>query len=337
MIKRITYHALLKEQGSTDNVSIVLNPNKELPEKESTTGLLKELIDRYHSTAGKSYGVFEEDEDIYQTPKILRTYLTENDDFYKATEHLMRVLMNKSKSQVFTKGGVVIFFHYEEENKDYLIIAILSEKVAYIAKDWDLAQVEALNYENVRFAGRINLTDWLDESSDTRYISFLRGKGDVSAYFKEFIGCNNTSRPLAETRALVSYIEKFGEEQNLNLDDLTAFKNKAEVYLKDLANESTPFALQVFANVLWPSEPQDLIDSLEENGKLNNLPISDGFIPDKRPLKALRVYACKTKHWSISFDVTAWDSGDVEVDPVNNKIIFHNPPPALINPFRKRD
>ena len=70
MINHITYHALLKNQGTTDNVTIELNPD-ELPVADSTNELLKQLMERYSSKAGKGYGVFEEDTDSYPASAIL--------------------------------------------------------------------------------------------------------------------------------------------------------------------------------------------------------------------------------------------------------------------------
>ena len=41
----------------------------------------------------------------------------------------------------------------------------------------------------LRVAGRIDLGAW--QTGGERYISFLRGRGDVAQYFKLFLGCND--------------------------------------------------------------------------------------------------------------------------------------------------
>lgn len=51
MIKNIVYHELVKEQRSTENVDILLNPNV-LPVNDSTNNLLEQLTERYRSKAG---------------------------------------------------------------------------------------------------------------------------------------------------------------------------------------------------------------------------------------------------------------------------------------------
>lgn len=339
MINHITYHALLKEQGTTENVTIELNPD-ELPIADSTNELLKQLMERYSSKAGKGYGVFEEDTDSYPASVILTDYIEEVDDFYQITERFMNVLKTESESQIFAKGGKVVFIDYTENEKDYFIVAILSEKIGLLAKDWNLTQDEFLNFENLRFAGRISLTDWQDEDrlEDSRYISFLKGQGEIAGYFKKFLGCDDVLMPKKETQAVINYLKKFAVEQDLSLEAQTQLQNRADIYLTSLLeNDNDVFILQTFANVIWADTPQDLIDSFENSGRESGYEISDGFVPYKRLLRSLRVYSHKTKHWSLSFDVEAYNDGDIEVNVENGSITITNAPSELLIPFSRED
>lgn len=339
MIKHITYHALLKEQGTTENVTVDLNPN-ELSVVDSTNELLKQLMERYSSKAGKGYGVFEEDTDSYPASAILTDYIEEEDSFYQITERFMNVLKVESETQIFAKGGKVVFIHYTDNEKEYFLIAILSEKIGFLAKNWDLTQDEFLNFENLRFAGRINLTDWQDteRSDENRYISFLKGQGEIAGYFKKFLGCDDVLVPKKETQAVIDYLEKFAAEQELSVEAQTQLRNKADVYLTNLLeNDDEGFILQTFANEIWADAPQDLIDSFENSGRESGYEISDGFVPYKRLLRSLRVYSHKDKHWSLSFDADAYNSGDINVDVRNRSITITNVPESLLTPFGNED
>ena len=339
MIKHITYHDLLKEQGTTENVTVDLNPN-ELSVVDSTNELLKQLMERYSSKAGKGYGVFEEDTDSYPASAILTDYIEEENSFYQITERFMNVLKVESETQIFAKGGKVVFIHYTDNEKEYFLIAILSEKIGFLAKNWDLTQDEFLNFENLRFAGRINLTDWQDteRSDENRYISFLKGQGEIAGYFKKFLGCDDVLVPKKETQAVIDYLEKFAAEQNLSVEAQTQLRNKADVYLTNLLeNDDEGFILQTFANEIWADAPQDLIDSFENSGRESGYEISDGFVPYKRLLRSLRVYSHKDKHWSLSFDADAYNSGDINVDVRNRSITITNVPESLLTPFGNED
>lgn len=139
MIHNSTYHILVKEHRSTENVDILLNPDV-LPVDDSTDKLLANLTERYRGRAGKGYGKFEENTDSYPTSTILEEYLDVNiiDGFHSCTERLMKHLMAESKDEAGAKGGKVAFIHYSEGNQEYFLVAILTEKVGITAKDWTL-------------------------------------------------------------------------------------------------------------------------------------------------------------------------------------------------------
>jgi nucleoid-associated protein len=329
MIKDIVYHVLVKEQGSTDNVSVSLNPNV-LPVDDSTNKLLEQLTERYRGKAGKGYGVFEKNIDSYPTSTILSDYLDVNitDNFHFCTERLMNHLLAESQRQAGAKGGKVVFIHYSEGNQEYFLVAILTEKLGLMAKDWALTQDDILNFENLRFAGRINISCWQDKGNNKqRYISFLRGQGEVSGYFKSFMGCSDVLMASEETKVLVEQIKSFATSKKLNSDERAHLNANAKEYLQELAdNKPQPlqFSMHAFTNRVWPDNPQDLVDFFESYGEEHQCPISDGFVPDKRSLKKLIVQSHRTKHWAFSFDDEAVKNGDVVIS--NGDIIFKHPP-----------
>ena len=332
MIKKITYHILNKEQGKTNNVTIEINPNT-LPTSNTASELLDQLIARYRGKAGKGYGKFEEDTDNFPISTILEKYLDENnqDDFLKTTERLMNVLKAHIESQAGSKGGKIAFIHYIDDGQDYFLIALLTEKIGLIAKDWGLTQDDILNVDHMRFAGRINLNDWQDVDCERRYISFLKGQGEVSDYFRKFMGCSDALMAKKETQQLVVLIGNFATEQGMSLEKREQLTGTAKSYLEDLSNREEPFFLQVFANSVWPEDPQLFIDSIELNGETSGHSIPDGFIPDKDPLRKLKVFKHRTRHWSMSFDAKAIKDGDIKLR--EGKIFIDNPPADLTAAF----
>lgn len=334
MIKNIVYHILFKEQGTTENVDIKICPTV-LPIDDISNELLNQLLKRYQGRAGKGYGIFEDDVDNYPASTILKDYLDENneDDFLATTERFMNVLKARSETQAGAKGGKVAFIHYEDNSIDYFLVAILSEKIGLMAKDWVITKDDILHIENLRFAGRINLTYWQDDNNDKRYISFLKGQGEISAYFKHFMGCNDALMASKETSKLVACIKNFATEQGLDLDKRAHLNNNAREHLDELVANREQFSMQAFANKLWSDDPQAMIDSFQDYGDTNDFAVSDGFVPDKRSLKGLTVHTHRTKHWRFSFDDDAVSSGHVTVE--NGKVIFNNPPADIINAYKE--
>ncbi|MDO4626900.1 MAG: nucleoid-associated protein [Pasteurellaceae bacterium] len=320
-IEHIIYHILNKEvQG---NPSIVPSPTEIVP-TEVHLNFLSKLVEAYSGKTGKGFGQFDTDEDSYPMPRIVREYLT-NQDFYSATERMMNTLSTRIQEQPLATGGKVFIIHFTENHSEYLLIAMLSEKTAFSTTDWQLEEEEVLALEHLKYAGRINLTAWL--AGEQRYISFLKGQGDVAQYFKFFLGCNDVLIAQQETKKLVEHLEEFANEQELDVEQKTEFFERAQEYLYEISNNEEPFSAETFANRVWSENPQALKYKLSdaENG------VSDGFIPDKRSIKKLSTFTGKTRHWRLSFDRTAVLSGDIELN--SGKIIINNPPESLLGAF----
>ncbi|MDG2949324.1 nucleoid-associated protein [Exercitatus varius] len=321
-IKHIIYHILNKEvQGDPE---IVSRP-AEIEPTDTHLKFLTGLAEAYSSRAGKGFGQFDADEDSYPMPRIVREYL-ENQNFYSATERMMKTLSHRIQEQPLATGGKVFIVHFEEKQLDYLLIAILVEKTAFSTNDWQLVEGERLDIEHLKFAGRINLTAW--QAGEQRYISFLKGQGDIAQYFKLFLGCNDVLIAQKETKKLVELLEEFATEQGLDIDTKPAFFQSVQEYLYDISNNEEAFFVETFANRVWSKDPQQLKDKLsnEETG------VSDGFIPDKRSIKKLSTFAGKTKHWRLTFDRTAVSTGDIVLD--NGRIIINNPTEGLLGAFQ---
>ena len=322
MIEYIIYHNLYKTQHSTDG-KVDLNPALLSP-NTSHQNFLNNLIKAYAGRSGKGFGTFNDDEDNYPLPKFLRDYFSDS-DFYRLTTRMMNNLVARINTQPLATGGKVFITLYNDQNKNYLLVALLSEKTAYIAQDWEMSEDEVLDIDNLKFAGRIDLTSWQNE--EERYISFLKGQGAIAGYFKDFLACNDVLFARAETTKLVELLEKFAKDKDLDLEQKFVLFKDAQEHLKEISDNNEPFELNVFANRIWPTDPQIIKEYLgcPDTG------ISDGFIPDQRAARALSTYSGRTKHWRLSFDRKAINNGDITVE--NGKIIITNPTTELLKAF----
>ena len=106
MIKDIIYHILNKKQYSSEG-TLGINPNQLIP-NDSHRKFLDQLNKAYTGRAGKGYGIFNENEDIYPMPRLLREYLSDN-NFHNLTERMMNILLNKVNNQRLAIGGKVYY------------------------------------------------------------------------------------------------------------------------------------------------------------------------------------------------------------------------------------
>src|SRR3546814_4093830 len=97
---------------------------------------------------------------------------------------MMETLRSQAQARSASTGGHVLFAHFRREGHDYLLVAIITDKLsAALTSQRDVRDVRHLDLDGFCFAGRINLTAWA--IGDERYISFLKGKGDLSVRSEE--------------------------------------------------------------------------------------------------------------------------------------------------------
>lgn len=321
-IQNIIYHIFEKEAHKEGNIA--LNSSTLTPD-DNHIEFLTLLTEKYTKQAGKGFGHFSADTDVYKMPTLLTDYLSD-EDFYHLSKRMMNILKDEANKKSSATGGKVFICEYTESDTNFILITVLTDHTTFNAKDWQFAKTESLDLERLKYAGRINIDKW--QANEERYISFLKGdQAKVSDYFKHFLGCDDTIIARTETVKLLVLIDKFIESQEMSFDEGQSFKEKAQTYLKDLIDSKTEFNTQSFANHLYPDEPQLLIDVL---GDIDT-GISDGFIPDGRIIKKLSTYTAKTKDWQFSFNNEAVTSGEITHN--NGKIIINNPTDELLKAF----
>lgn len=257
-------------------------------------------------------------------PSIMTDYfINHTKNFYDTTLRMMEVLKKNSEEQTAATGGDVVIAHYRDNKREYLLVAIVTEKSGSHRNGWKINKTSFFDVNNMRFAGRIDLTGW--QNGDERYISFLKGSKSVSGYFKKFLGCNDELVATQETKKLTSAILEFAHKQNLPGEKREDFIDRVNHYLTEISNHDQEFVLETFANAVWPEAP----DILETYLNSDEIKLSNGFIPDKRSLKTLTSFSGKTKTWRLNFSRQAINDGDIVYN--DGQILIKNIPKELKN------
>lgn len=317
-----TFHILKKEQYSS---IAEYDPNPNLVTDGADEGyqqLIDDICKRYSGRGGKGYGYFEEDTDNYPMSTIMQNYFVDkSQSFYDISKRMMNVLVKESSQETGATGGDVVITHYRDNGREYLLVAIVTEKTGSNRSGWSIKKTTFFDINNLRFAGRIDLTGW--QNGDERYISFLKGTKSVSVYFKKFLGCNDELLASKETTKLTKAILNFAQEQNLSGETRDQFIEKVHNHLKEISDKEEEFILEVFVNAIWPEDPEVLETYLSSD----EIKLSNGFIPDKRSLKSLTNFAGQTKTWRISFNRQAINDGDITYN--KGEILIKNIPKEL--------
>jgi len=317
-IHAVAIHHLHRDESDQYEV---ITGNSSIAVSQTAKRLIDELQKLYARRASKAYGKFSTDTVNYPTATHLGGYLRKEVDFEKLTLALMATLAKEAGARAASTGGHVFFAHFARDGSEFLLVAIVTDKLsAALTDDTDLEDVKHLDVEGFRFAGRVNLSGWA--ASEERYISFLKGKGSVSEYFKDFLGCDTTIQSRVETTNLVSALKSFADRQNFDANQRESFMSRALDICDRDARADKPVDFTRLANELHPEEPEILIEVLADP----NLTLNDGFVADRRALKGLVNFKKKTAHWTVEFERKALHSGKVRYNPEEKSITLLDVP-----------
>lgn len=291
---------------------------------------LETLIDRVHrlyvDQPSKGYGMFEEDLDIYPTQRHVQQYYADKDiNFHTLSVHLMNILRGKINQENLSTGGYVLMAHVTHREKEWLLIVMLTDVNGSAINDQlEVVSTVHLDLEHLRVAGRINLTGWQD--GEDRYIGFLKGKAEVSEYFKHFLGCNDVVSASKETLKLVDTLKRFASEQKLDDASRDRFLTDARDYCLECIQKNTPLSIEIIANRLCPDQPE----ALQKVFAAPECELADGFIPDRRIIKSFVRFKAKTPTWSLEFDRKAIRNGELKFDKHSGTLTITSLPHPLL-------
>ncbi|MFG1225282.1 nucleoid-associated protein [Xanthobacter wiegelii] len=303
--------------------------NDHLAVTSTTQRVVDELYELYSRRASKSHGKFSLADDAAPTEQHLRDYLNQTIDFAGLTDKMMATLKHQAGLRNAAQGGHVFFAHFSRDGRQFLLVAILNDKLsAALTTSYDVADVQHLDMDGFRFAGRINLTGWA--ANEERYIGFLKGKGAVSEYFMAFLGCDNTVQARQDTTDLVLALKGYADSQGMAGEVRDEFLGKAKAICDRVSRNREEIEFEALANELAPSEPQSLLSVLTDpERKLN-----DRFVPDRRALSSLVKFKGKTSEWSVEFERDALSRGKVRYDATENTLTLLDLPTDLTAQLR---
>ncbi|MGQ5522124.1 nucleoid-associated protein [Chitinimonas sp. PSY-7] len=321
-IRNLVIHHLQKDAHGPATIALRAG---QLPITASAQRLVDKLCKQYGERVGKGYGRFEEDEDNFPMPRFVRQHVVEEAiDFITLAQLMMQHLLTRVEQEQLANGGHVLIARVDNGAADFLLVAIISEAVGTsMTEDLDIIETIHLDLTNLRVAGRIDLDAW--RRGAERYISFLKGRGEVANYFKLFLGCNDVVVALRETQKLVQGLAQFAESQALPPTQRDQLFERAHVFLDELGDEGLPLSLDQIANKAWPDAPERLQNQLADQ----DLALSSGFIPDKRAIKPLVRFKANAPQWKLEFDRSSLRSGAVIYDKHSDTLVLSNIPEHL--------
>lgn len=298
-----------------------------LPAEAMAQALIERFSALYAARPSKGFGRFVEDDAASPLPALLRRHVLEQTlDFFSLSQALASTLLQLLGDDALADDQHFLVARVQHGTAvDFLFVALIPEAPGIgLSAAHDLCARPYLDLDGIRLAARIDLRAWQHEA-DSRYLSFLQGRGGDAAFFKRLIACQDAAAPRKETQKLIDGIATYAEAEQLAPDARSALFEDAHRYLETLSETDTPWHIEQVAQALKPDAPQPLSQALRRE----DLGLQDGCIPDRRALRPLLRLKAAAPHWKLEFNRSGLRSGDVQYDRGQDRIVLSNLPEDL--------
>ncbi len=325
-LKHLTLNFINKDQNS-NNISVVRGDkifrddiSNSFAEKITETYFKKTNIERsnFNQLAGTK--------EPFQ--QLLETYLDSkktDDDFLKFTENALDILKLKMEKTSQSSGGHIVFADVQMTH-NFIFIAILNEKTAYLAENInELKPAQILEIDKLAMAGFINIDYFKSAAKENKhYISFLYGLRKIANYFVDFLGADKERISTAmQTFELVKAINQFINE---NLEETMREEKMQNIYdlLYNYKYKESGLLLSYLSNSMYPNQPDEFLNFVQnEENQFDIDSVIDNI--DKSKIKLLIKFQYKGKDLDLSFNKDTY-AGKIHLVNNNKDIELTDPP-----------
>ena len=333
-LKQFVIHQVVKDAGDR-NTTIKLADNLiAITQKEKQfVGSVNKI---YSQKSGPTYGIFGDDDNTFR--ELLKKYRTDN-NFLSFSTNATNHYKSKISASAPATGGFIIYAHYlNKDNKnEYIFVLTINNKDGYVVSENDLTirNIKNLDLSKIDIACRINLTKWelieagIQQESKT-YLSFIKGKKDVSIYFMSFIDCADKTTSTESTKRLIIAIDSFCNEKGYNREDMIKKKNDIFDYCNDKIKRNQEILLSIISSIMDIENPNEFMEFAGDEVFCVS-PIISG---DPARLKRIKYVYYKDKEITVGFDNVLLNK-DVFYDSQKKQLTFKNLPKGLVDELEK--
>jgi len=161
-------------------------------------------------------------------------------------------------------GGYFFASQFDKDNETLLLIFMLSQRQSHAVdeKTLSLRRSRNLQMEHLDLAARINISDWQDGKPEP--VSLIRGRKEVSEYFKNFIGLHEPRTNTQGTQKLKDFVEKWMDTHEFSKQKKEDVRESVLDYAKERRDQ--PVELDVVASFVDPERHQQFFYEANEVG-----------------------------------------------------------------------
>ncbi|WFB67919.1 nucleoid-associated protein [Chryseobacterium sp. WX] len=333
-LTNIVIHKINKIAG--DRKSTLKLANQEikigLPERR----FIADIRESFSRRSIPSHGVFEDAVAYNGFQKALIDYKNDEIDFMKFSIDSMEYYKRTIETSAPATGGFLIFADYEitDNNERYLLVFSIDNKQGYNLSEIALViqEIQNLELSKMDLAAIINISRW-EQSKDPSngiktYLTFIRGKKQISDYFQNFIGCEDKTTATESSTRFLNAVNHYVAEKGVSEKEARDLKSKILDYCQDCNKSRKEILLSHISFLFDADNPYDF----SEYATHENFGNSEIIKYDSKILRSLKFIDYQSNDLTLKFNKKLL-GGSIKINKDRTTITISNLPEDLKSQF----
>jgi len=304
-LHQLILHNLLKRQNGEAKLELREKP---YPITNTEIEFITEAKEVYYHKSNPNFGIFEANAKVYPYQTLVNDYLKKKIDFLQFTKDAMEHFKSIINQEPKATGGSVIFAHYTVNKEEFIIVMMLNSKKQFnVNDDLGLYDVFILDIEKLDLANTLNISKW--KNDEDTYLSFARGRKEISKYFRHFIGCTDQTSAKQSSKSLKGALLDYIGELDLDKNEKEDIRNRVFNYCVEKIKNREDISLSHISSMIDEANP----DSFQKFAASEKYGVSAYVKGHRQTLKSLKFYVYRSKKLTVEFDSS-----------LINEIVFYN-------------
>lgn len=316
-LKNIVLHQIIREENQDAELKL---SRCLLVVNDITNDFVKKMTKSYTSKS-PTYGAFDSDITNHPFQEHVKTYF-KNKDFLTFSTQAMNTLKS-SMNVPQAKGGYVVFAHYIEYSKSFIVTVMLDNSERFVVNDdLSIEKLLGLDIDKVARANRINWQEWQDNQET--YLSFIKGTRGVSDYFaKKFIGCTDFTSAKQNAKNLELAVNTFMRDNDFSHDEKIHTKKRLKEYFDRQIDARENIMVDAISACIDSSEPTKFMNYVHEN---EDLKVGNFKSDRKSHFKNFEIKTLKGNGYKLEY---SFSSENIVLDEEKKQVIITNVPHSV--------
>lgn len=300
-ISNLIIHNVIKRQHEKEVKSAIRE--REIKVEDKHDKFLSRILKIYYGKSNPSYGIFDANEISYPYQKLLREFIETKSTFKSFSTQAVEHFITKIKDEVNATGGFFLMVAFKSKDSDFIATIMLNNTTNYDIDEsnLDINETLTLDIDKVDVANIINLKRW--KQNDNTYLSFTKGRKNISDYFVNFIGCSKITDAKHYSQNLKVAFSEYLQHKRFSDEEKNKHKMNAYSYLKAASSARQDVTLDGFIHSVFPENYKEAKRFMSKR----KYEVTSSFRCDMQTYRDYQFIFYKSKDLNFQFNRTLLD------------------------------